>query len=50
MYLEKGYIDKNTARELYEILKKKAEKNKQGQKIKSDTHSSLAEEKSTHLA
>lgn len=50
MYLEKWYIDKKTARELYEILKKKSEKKTQQQKIKNDTHSSLEGEKSTYLA
>jgi len=49
MYLEKGYINKKAARELYEILKKKVDKNKQEQKIKNDTHSSLVQEKSTYL-
>jgi hypothetical protein len=50
MYLEKGYIDKRTARELYEILQKKTEKKTQEKQIKKDTHSHLVQEKSTYIA
>lgn len=50
MYLEKWYIDKKIAIELYEILKKKSEKKTQQQKIKNDTHSNLVQEKSTYIA
>lgn len=49
MYLEGGYIDKKTALELYEIIKKRKEKKMHGKQIRENTHSSLVEEKRSYM-
>lgn len=45
MYLEGGYIDKKTALELYEIIKKREEKGIHEKQIQRDTHASLTQER-----
>ncbi len=49
-YLKKWYIDKELHRQWIELLRKKEEKSRKEKKIKSDTHSSLTDEKNELVA